>query len=189
MILMDIYTIDKTKYNNNNNNNNFLTINQYIECAKRTIIRYYPNCLFILKDEDAISNIATKIMMADWRWNNEGSIEGYRVQCAKWAIQNHIKQAIKSKRKRKIYSLDIHNDNLPNMYYFVKDNKIDNTKKAEDVINSKCLTKTQQRILTKRFLHNLSVHDIAEEENKTKQNIHSIIKRGILRLRERFYVV
>ena len=52
------------------------SFDKYIEIAKKVVAvfapRYRPGLSEeILRSEDAISNIATAIMIADWRWNPE----------------------------------------------------------------------------------------------------------------------
>ncbi len=59
----------------------------------------------ILASEDAISNIATEVMIADWRWNGYGTKFGYRKQRAIWAMQSFMHRQCQT-NKRKTYSLD-----------------------------------------------------------------------------------
>lgn len=84
----------------------FHSLYDYISMTKK-MIKYFaprmgPNlCHYMLKDEDVIANIATKIMMGDWRWDEEhnGKESGkprakysYRNQCCYWAIQEYLER-------------------------------------------------------------------------------------------------
>jgi RNA polymerase sigma factor (sigma-70 family) len=97
----------------------FDSLKTYITLAKKAISRFanqFYNGLAskMLKDEDAISNVAQSIMMADWRWdenylNEKGTKKSrysYRNQCAIWAIQTHITKDSKNKKKKNHLSID-----------------------------------------------------------------------------------
>lgn len=101
----------------------FDTLSNYILLAKKSISKFankFYNGLAqkMLKDEDAISNIANAIMMADWRYDeNYESKNGatktkysYRNQCALWAIQTHVTKTYKKKFNSTVYSLDYADD-------------------------------------------------------------------------------
>lgn len=101
----------------------FDTLSNYILLAKKSISKFankFYNGLAqkMLKDEDAISNIANAIMMADWRYDeNYESKNGakkskysYRNQCALWAIQTHVTKTYKKKFNGTVYSLDYTDD-------------------------------------------------------------------------------
>lgn len=104
---------------------NFDSLEIYLTLAKKAISKFGPKFYSglsakMLKDEDAISNVANAIMMADWRWDENYESENgtkktrysYRNQCALWAMQTYVSKNYKHKQKnnkRKIYSLD-HND-------------------------------------------------------------------------------
>ena len=103
----------------NHNDIEFSSLSTYILLAKKAISKFanqFYNGLStkMLKDEDAISNVANAIMMADWRWdenyvNEKGTKKSkysYRNQCAIWAIQTLVSKDSKLKRKYKVLSLD-----------------------------------------------------------------------------------
>jgi len=74
-----------------------LTLDTYLNFAKRTITkfatRYYGLTVArsLLKDDDVIGTIATAIMTGDWKWDGRGSRQGYRTQCAIWAIHSCVR--------------------------------------------------------------------------------------------------
>ena len=63
-------------------------------------------CVEILYDEDALSNMAHSLMMADWRWDGKYISKNkrtktqysYRSQCIIYEIKKHLR------RKRRVYS-------------------------------------------------------------------------------------
>lgn len=97
------------------------TLDSYLSLAKKTISKFGPsfyNSLAreMLNSTEAVSDIATAIMYADWRFDSERSgrqglkktIYSYRNQCAIWAIKTYISN--KYKNKKNILSIDFEND-------------------------------------------------------------------------------
>lgn len=115
----------------------FETLDTYLLLAKKAISKF-ANSMYsglsskMLKDEEAISNVANAIMMADWRWdenyqntkNTKKTKYSYRNQCAIWAIQTYITKNYKHQRKtqKKVYSLDfdMNDDNTSSIYDTIK---------------------------------------------------------------------
>ncbi len=68
----------------------------------------------ILQDEDAIANIAHKIMMGDWKWSQnykskKGKVrtrQAYRYQCGVWAIREFIRREVTFNKTPNPESLD-----------------------------------------------------------------------------------
>ena len=92
------------------------SLDTYIGLAKKTISKfgsqfYSGLSTEMLKNSDAISDVATAIMYADWRFdpNRPGksgqkkTLYSYRNQCALWAMKTYV--TVKYK-KRKNISLD-----------------------------------------------------------------------------------
>jgi RNA polymerase sigma factor (sigma-70 family) len=152
----------KIKYKNHESIQ-FDSMEEYILLAKKSISKFankISNGLStkMLKDEDAISSVATAIMMADWRWDEDYKNEAgtkktkysYRNQCAIWAIQTHVSKIYKKPKKiNKIYSLDHDIEDLDgSVHQYIKD---ENAKSPEDILIEKeyndNLEKVTQQIL------------------------------------------
>jgi RNA polymerase sigma factor (sigma-70 family) len=152
----------KIKYKNKESVQ-FDSMGEYILLAKKSISKFANNIsnglsTKMLKDEDAISSVATAIMMADWRWDenyqNEAGTKktkySYRNQCAIWAIQTYISKIYKKPKKiNKVYSLDHEIEDLDgSVHQYIKD---DNAKSPEDILidkeNRDNLEKVTQQIL------------------------------------------
>ena len=84
-------------------NRTFDALSTYISLAKKTISKFGPKfynglSMEMLKNEEAISDIATAIMYADWKWDsNRVGFNGktkskysYRNQCGLWAIKTYL---------------------------------------------------------------------------------------------------
>lgn len=146
----------------------FDSLNTYLLLAKKAISKF-GNTMYnglaskMLKDEEAISNIANAIMMADWRWDenyqNENNTKktrySYRNQCAIWAIKTYITKNYEHKHrtKKRVYSLDYSDNNQDNNSTSIHD-MIENTEcsSPEDILIAKEetteLMKTVQELLS-----------------------------------------
>lgn len=93
------------------------SLDTYINLAKKTISKFCPKfynglSTEMLKNNDAISDVATAIMYADWRFdpNRKGkngqqkTLYSYRNQCAIWAIKTYVTN--KYKKNNDTMSLD-----------------------------------------------------------------------------------
>lgn len=124
----------------NMDNNQFLTMNEYISLAKKTINKFAPKFYNnlnkeILSNEDAVSDVANALMYADWRFDPsrtglsgmKKTLYSYRNQCAIWAIQTYVTNKYKKKSKNKEsmsldYSFDSDDGSLK-YYESISDNK------------------------------------------------------------------
>ena len=59
----------------------------------------------MLNNEDAISNVAHDIMVADWQFNGNGNRFGFRKDRAKYAIKSYLSRRSKNNQKQ-IFRLD-----------------------------------------------------------------------------------
>jgi len=113
----------------------YASLDTYINLAKKTISKfgskfYSGLSAEMLKNSDAISDVATAIMYADWRFdpNRTGksgqkkTLYSYRNQCAIWAIQTYISNKYK---KKPDMSLDYGNeDDSSTLNTTIPDHKI-----------------------------------------------------------------
>jgi hypothetical protein len=100
----------------------FDSLATYISLAKKTINKFAPKFYNglnkdMLSNEEAVSDVATAIMYADWRFDpnrpgkngDKKTLYSYRNQCAIWAIKTYITQKYKDNNKKiKVHSLDNH---------------------------------------------------------------------------------
>lgn len=102
----------KIKYKDHSNIK-FENMNFYLDLAKKIIAKMAPSFFNglskeMLKNEDAISFVASSIMMGDWRWKNEQQKEkqyktlySYRNQCGIWAIKTYVTKKYKQNNSKK----------------------------------------------------------------------------------------
>lgn len=91
------------------NLNNFESSpDDYVKIARKLILAHASSLRANLANElllsdDAISNIATEIMLADWKWDGRGTKCGYRKQRAIWAMQSYLSRSKSFHKKRMKY--------------------------------------------------------------------------------------
>lgn len=98
----------------------FDSLSTYIALAKKTISKFAPkfyNGLSkeMLSNEEAVSDVATAIMYADWRFDPERSgktglkktLYSYRNQCAIWAIKTYVTNKYKKPKNISLNSIGV----------------------------------------------------------------------------------
>lgn len=185
----------------------------YIDLAKKTINKfgrkmYYGLSSEMLKNEDAIADVAHAIMVADWNYdsNRTGKKTGkkktrysYRNQCALWAIQTYATKA--KKKKNHFFSIDslIDSDNSDStMGSLIEDKKQKNP--AENIIeeekiqltnnlicqifDSNILTEKQSRQLRMYYLDGMTLQQIGDSFNISREAVRQSIKTSINKIKD-----
>lgn len=184
----------------------------YLDLAKKTINKFGKNMYLglaseMLTNEDAISDVAHAIMMADWNYDETrvGKKTGkkktrysYRNQCALWAIQTY---ATKSKKKKNYFlSIDalLDSDNSHNSLESViqdkkqslpSSNVIHNEKieltndLVDEIFNSNILTERQSQQLKMYYLDDMTLQEIGNHFNITREAVRQTIKTSIQKIR------
>lgn len=113
------------------------SLSTYINLAKKTISKFGPKfynglSAEMLKNNDAVSDVATAIMYADWRFDpdrkgksgQQKTLYSYRNQCAIWAIKTYVTNKYKKQNSTNTISLDFNiNDNESSMHSAICDDK------------------------------------------------------------------
>lgn len=120
MSYIDLVDVGKPKKYKDAKDCEFLSNKEYLSGAKKIIKKYASKYSVdlakeMLASDDAISNVATQLMYADWRWDEKNRDNGkialdryrYRNQCGVWAIKVYMT------RKRKFTNVDQENGMSP----------------------------------------------------------------------------
>lgn len=188
----------------------FDCLSDYIALAKKTISKFGPKfyknlSTQMLNDEDAISDVATALMYADWRYdeNRTGKTGlkktkySYRNQCAIWAIKTYITQQYKSKNNKSKYSLDFEN-NEKSLNEFIKDDKakspIDQVIEKEkqeilsgdikELIESSCITEKQRQQIILYYFYDQTLASIGRKFSVSREAVRQNIKRAFESIRK-----
>lgn len=188
----------------------FSTLDQYLLMARKTISKfsnkfYHGLAAKMLKDEDAISNIAYALMMADWRYDENYTDEegqqktkySYRNQCALWAMKSYVtKENKKTKTTKKIRSLN-HVNNGKDVYALIDDTK---TSTPEDqilqieekqithsrintLLNSEGVSNKQREYIKLYYLNGYTFQQIGDMYGLTREAIRQSIIKGLNTIR------
>lgn len=180
----------------------FDSLSTYISLAKKTISKFGPKfynglSTEMLKNEEAISDIATAIMYADWRFDSERkgksgqqkTLYSYRNQCAIWAIKTYITNKYK---QRKNISMDQENDNDQDITSIIADNKqkspldiaIENESAyllecdINNLLNNKLLSDKQRQQIIMYYFDNETLSSIGKKFGVSREAVRQNIKRG-----------
>lgn len=180
---IDLVGVGKPKKYNKAEDCEFLTNDEYLKIARKMIRKYaskYSADLAkeMLASEDAVSNLATQLMYADWRWNEKYTNDGkvaldryrYRNQCGIWAIKVFIT------RKRKFTESD---DNLA-------------TAKCPDSLNKQLLNfvdgKPVDLYTTVEDKHFTENKENEERRSLVSEKINSLLCSGVLNQKQKTFL-
>lgn len=181
----------------------FESLSTYMSLAKKTISKFGPKfynglSAEMLKNEEAISDVATAIMYADWRFdeNRTGksgqkkTLYSYRNQCAIWAIKTYVTNKYKSKKH---LSLDHDNDNDQKLDSMIPDTKQlspleslieieykDNlSSDIENLFNHSALSIKQKEQIIMYYFEDKTLSEIGKKFGVSREAVRQNIKRGL----------
>ena len=184
----------------------FESMDAYILHAKKIICYFAPKFRKglreqILNNEEAISNVATAIMLADWTFDREYigekgakcSISTYRNLRAIWAIKSFMTR--KNRKSSKCLSLNNEiNDRGSGAYDAMQDDSCPSPQDSperkevrewlERVVDSALLSKKQSLYVRKRFFEDKTIAEIATESDVSRQAVGESINRAIRKIKE-----
>lgn len=190
--------------------NKFETMDTYILLAKKIISKFAPNFYSslrteLLSNEDAIADIASSLMTADWKWDkNRVGHNGqsktrysYRNQCGIWAIKSYVSNKYKKKNRRfsidnisdsdmKTFSSHIVDRSLCDPQQIVEkeeDQKVLKTT-IDSYLNSKAITEKQKNQIRKYYFEDKTLIEIGKEYGVTREAIRQSIQKGIKNIKE-----
>jgi RNA polymerase sigma factor (sigma-70 family) len=155
-------------------NTEFDTLSIYVSLAKKTISKFAPRfynglAKEMLANEEAVSDVATAIMYADWRFDPERSgksglkktLYSYRNQCAIWAIKTYVTHKYKNKNKKSL-SLD---NNLSSIEEHVNAYDLLASSSEKDPLE-KIIEKEEQQEVSKNISELLDNANISEKQKQ-----------------------
>lgn len=176
----------------------------YLDLAKKTINKFAPRFIAkeMLSSNDAVSDVATAIMCADWKFdpNRTGktgakkTLYSYRNQCAIWAIKTYISNKYKNNHNTS-YSLDY---NFDDSYTDKLMNKVADQKSAdpidivinkeqdyilndsiETLLNHPILSDKQKEQIKLYYIENETLASIGKKYGVSREAVRQNIKRAI----------
>jgi RNA polymerase sigma factor (sigma-70 family) len=182
----------------------------YITLAKKIISKFAPNFYSslrneLLSNEDAIADIASSLMFADWRWDeNRKGFNGksktkysYRNQCGIWAIKTYLSN--KYKKSNQSYSID--NTDINNTMSFAENISCsdsydpaliieekehqENLKHTIDILFSSSIISDKQKEQIKQYyFDDKTLSEIGKNFGVTREAVRQNIQKGLSKIRE-----
>lgn len=184
-------------------NKQFDSLDSYISLAKKTISKFAPkfyNSLSkeMLMNEEAVSDVATAIMYADWRYDDtrvgktgmKKTKYSYRNQCAIWAIKTYITnkyrsntkvQSINSVKDDEEISLDLADTKQQQPQDILMKIEFHNILKQnlEELLDNELLSEKQKQQIKMYYYEDMTLSEIGKKFNISREAVRQNIKRGI----------
>jgi RNA polymerase sigma factor (sigma-70 family) len=182
------------------------SLDSYINLAKKTIVKFGPRfynglSAEMLKNTDAVSDVATAIMYADWRFDpdrpgksgQKKTLYSYRNQCAIWAIKTYVTNKYKKQINTSI-SLNFSEEGADSSFYSsIADEKamdpvdilIDKeesnqlTSSIDQLLNNSILSEKQKIQIKMYYLQNHTLSYIGKKFGVSREAIRQNIKRAL----------
>lgn len=181
----------------------FLTLKEYLAVAKRALryflVRLRPDLVeSVCDDEDVISNIAYALMIADWKWNENGgrTKSSFRMNYAWYAVRSYIARRSKYRsRYGKIISIDEYDgDDCRNQFLDEKQveplNIIigsqfdEDMKKLKKYLGTDILTPREKYCIRQYYFKEKTLKEIGETIDISKERVRQLLKGATGKMRE-----
>jgi RNA polymerase sigma factor (sigma-70 family) len=184
-------------------------LSSYITMAKKIISKFAPGFYSglrkeLLSNEDAIADIASAIMIGDWRWdknrvgfNGQGKTQySYRNQCGIWAIKTYLSN--KYKKQNIHYSIDnidsdtdmVFADSIqdkveynPSTIVEEEEHSLSLKNNVEDILNSGIISDKQKEQIKQYYFEDKTLSEIGKEFGVTREAVRQNINKGIAKIK------
>lgn len=185
------------------------SLSNYISLAKKTISKFGPKfynglALEMLQNEEAISDIATAIMYADWRFdeNRVGKTGlkktqySYRNQCALWAIKTYVTNKYKGKKYLSLdktlgessddngYDYAVSGIRTPDDIMMQEEERTILSDTINSLLASDLLSDKQRQQIKMYYFDNYTLSKIGKHFGVSREAVRQNIKRGLDTIRE-----
>lgn len=187
----------------------FEDLSTYLTLAKKIISKFAPNFYSslrqeLLSNEDAVSDIASALMFADWRWDaNRKGFNGksktrysYRNQCGIWAIKTYLTNKYKKSNK----SLSLNNnegdtdisfaENIPDIssdpaaIVEQKEYKEKLSDTINDLLSSGIISDKQKEQIIEYYFNDKTLSQIGKDFGVTREAIRQNIQKGLMKIKQ-----
>lgn len=187
----------------------FDSLSTYITLAKKIVSKFAPTFYVSLRQEllnndDAIADIASAIMVGDWRWDKDrvgfnGKSKtkySYRNQCGIWAIKTYLTN--KYRKQNNHYSIDNidyqdmnFSDNIPDRSDCDPSSILENQESTDalksnihNLLNCGIITDKQKEQIKLYYFEDKTLSEIGKIFGVTREAIRQNIQKGLTKIRE-----
>ena len=187
----------------------FEDLGTYLLLAKKVISKFAPSFYSglrkeLLSNEEAISDIASALMTADWKWDKDRTgyngqkktRYSYRNQCGLWAIKTYITNKYKKNSSNlsidsmanddtKTYASNIKDKSLSDPYEIASSKEQSEQLKLtiNKLLDSQILSDKQRNQIKKYYFEEKTLLQIGKEYGVTREAIRQNIQKGLNRIR------
>lgn len=187
----------------------FEDLNTYVMLAKKVVSKFAPSFYSglsreLLSNEDAISDIASALMTADWKWDKDRTgyngqkktRYSYRNQCGLWAIKTYISNKYKKKNKKlsidnisnddmKTYSSNLKDPSMcdPSQILADREEKEFIRKTINQILDSGILSDKQRNQIKQYYFEDKTLLEIGKAYGVTREAVRQNIQKGLKRIR------
>ena len=180
------------------------SLDTYLNLAKKTISKFGPKfynglSAEMLKNNDAVSDVATAIMYADWRFDpdrigksgQKKTLYSYRSQCAIWAIKTYVSNKYKKKQDMSLdfecdddsqslnSTIKDHKAQSPLDYLIEKETSENLTLAIEALLNNELLSDKQREQIRLYYFENETLSSIGKRFGVSREAVRQNLKRAL----------
>jgi len=138
----------------------------------------------MLRCQDTISNLATRLMWADWKWDGDNDTpckkESYRIQCGDWAIKEYLRRKTTAfQKRRELPSYKRHKRSMVKRSYDVE--KISD--ETTTMLETAPLTNDERIVVDSYYLNDMGIHAIAATHKISVKKIRTHLANAIIKLK------
>ena len=170
--------------------NQLRTLKDYLIEARYVIIKWGD--FNMLKDDDAIADVAHNIMLAEWKYDpNKGASRlTHRINYGKYAVLDIYKKRKKASKHKHIAINQIESDReesgvilTDESYKKERDHEL-SAELVEDILSNKCINKIQRRYMRERYIYGRTYQEIATQYRVTRQAVQQSISNALKNLKK-----
>ncbi len=167
----------------------------YLKSAHKAICKWGNSNM--LSDEDAISEVAHFMMVADDRFDGRGSRDGFRMSYAKYGVLHAISKYKRNKKKhRNVQSLDVSIGKKNNsgrdvfLHECIEDKSARKSREEQDInsnletiINGSNLTSKQKISIIRYYIYGDTYKEIGDRNGTSYEAVRQSINAGLKKLK------
>jgi len=165
-------------------------MNDYLKEARYVIIKWGD--FNMLKDDDAIADVAHNLMLAEWRYDptKGASRLTHRINYGKYAVLDIYKKRKKESRHKHI-PINQTGDSREQEGIILTDESYEREKEykisaefVSKVLDNRCINKVQREYLRERYINGKTFQEIADEFSVSRQAVQQSIANALKNLKK-----
>ena len=170
--------------------NELKTMNDYLKEARYVIIKWGD--FNMLKDDDAIADVAHNLMLAEWRYDptKGASRLTHRINYGKYAVLDIYKKRKKASKHKHITINQMESDRdqegvilTDESYERAEEYKL-SAEFVNKILDNKCINQIQRRYMRERYIYGRTYQEIAIQYRVSRQAVQQSIANALKNLKK-----